>query len=586
MIVAVAAKDEESVTRVKAGEYAIVRLDEGKPLYGWPKLGELFGSKVTRSIADWLGLAKPSLEEGAVARSFDDLAAEARALTDKSPPEATLTLIREIRISKLDPVSAGKLFKFVSSGTGALLSDLKAAWRTASKIGMGTKDLPTRVADETLDRHYLSGQHIVRSEKMFWRYREGYWQRAGEEQILKRLIDIAEKIVDPSEAHSGAVADQALRLLKGKLAEDDDPLRLTKEPRPIINVRNGELWLDDEGVPNLRPHSPNSYLTHRLDVSYDPTAVCPRYDNAVLEIFARCSNPEDMARHFNEFFGYAIQPVRDIPAYFIMRGLGANGKTSLLETVKQLMGPTAVLSDRIGTLEHSPFSIAKLAGRLLLLDDDVSTGTKLPDGLLKKISERKPMTGEYKYGGTFEFVSVVLPVMLCNNFPNLSDLSPGMRRRAHVIPFQRMFAAKEQDRSLFPSIWRNELSGVLNRALEGLQRLRKRGHFAGPEECEQALNQWLAHGNPLVAFIQERCELIPGHHTRLDHFYRVFRNWATEGGISSIPPRNTLSRNLENLAFPTRVVRGYREVNGLSIRSISTSLPTTTGPISHEPPAS
>ncbi len=77
------------VTRVKAGEYAIVRLDEGKPLYGWPKLGELFGSKVTRSIADWLGLAKPSLEEGAVARSFDDLAAEARALTDKSPPEAT-----------------------------------------------------------------------------------------------------------------------------------------------------------------------------------------------------------------------------------------------------------------------------------------------------------------------------------------------------------------------------------------------------------------------------------------------------------------------------------------------------------------
>ncbi len=411
---------------------------------------------------------------------------------------------------------------------------------------------------------------------MFWRYADGYWQRVDDEQVLGRLIETAQDVVDPVDAAAGAIGEQALKYLRGKLAPEGYRLRLTDEPRPVINVKNGELWLDPEGTPTLRPHDPKSYLTYRLDVTFDPEATCLRYDEAVRGIFARSADPEEMVRHFNEFFGYAIQPGREIAAYFIMRGMGANGKSSLLGTVQRLMGPTAVLSTRIGEVERNPFSIANLAGRLLLLDEDVATGTKLPDGLMKKISERKPMTGEYKYGASFQFVSVALPVLLCNNYPNVSDLSYGMRRRAHIIPFDRTFSTEEMDPSLFRGIWEHELPGVLNRAIDGLKGLRKRGAFQPPEDCLRAQKDWLAHSNPLCAFIAEQCEEDPTHNIDLKDLYRAFQTWAKLSGIKSISSRNVLGRNLANLEYTVRQVRGYANVVGLSIRRPTTSLPLAT----------
>ena len=169
-----------------------------------------------------------------------------------------------------------------------------------------------------------------------------------------------------------------------KQARGEDVLRFKEEPPAVINCQNGELWIAEDGSVKLLPHSHKSYLTYVLNVSYDPTAICPRYDQALLDAFAKSSAPHDMARNFNEFVGYLIQPRRNIAAWFMLRGRGNNGKTKLMETVEHLVNKNAIYSDRLGKIEGSRFAIGSLAGKLILLDDDVDTGTKLPDGLLKK----------------------------------------------------------------------------------------------------------------------------------------------------------------------------------------------------------
>jgi putative DNA primase/helicase len=85
------------------------------------------------------------------------------------------------------------------------------------------------------------------------------------------------------------------------------------------------------------------------------------------------------------------------------------------------------------------------------------------------------MTGEMKFKDSFEFIATCTPVLLANNYPYSADLSLGLRRRAHIIPFDRVFTASDGDDKLFPYIWEHELPGVLNRAIEGLQRLQTRG---------------------------------------------------------------------------------------------------------------
>lgn len=292
-----------------------------------------------------------------------------------------------------------------------------------------------------------------------------------------------------------------------------------------------------------------TYLTTVLNVDYVPTATCPKFDQALLDIFQKSSDPEEMARHYMEFMGYAIQPQRFIASWFMHIGKGRNGKSILMATMEKLMSSTAIYSGRIGDFENNRFNIGHLPGKLVLLDDDVDTGTKLPDGFLKSVSERKLLTGERKYKPHFEFIATCVPVMLANNPPVTADLTLGTRRRAHIFPFAHVFTADDADNQLFPYIWKHELSGVLNRAIDGLRRLRAREEFDEPQDCLDAKQAWLNSANPLTAFINECCMAERDAVVSINGLYDAFKNWAMASGIRNVTARNTMKNNLEGLGY-------------------------------------
>ena len=483
--------------------------------------------------------------------SFEDCIAAAEQLTEQSRPDAINDVLAGIYEAKLDPVSLRMALAAIKHRTGLPLGDLRRGLDDIrAKHDGPLEDLGLKVARITLAEFFADGNHLVRGvDKCFWAYTGSFWTRLTDEQVLNRLVDVVERHVPPEEASYRTVADAAFRLMTGLRALPGDVLRLTEEPPPVVNCRNGELWIAANGSASLRPHRAESYLTYALDVAYDPRATCPRFDQAIHDIFACSSDPADMARHFMEFFGYAIQPRRDIACYFMLRGRGSNGKTKLIQTMEHLINKRAIYSDRIANIEADKFAVGSLAGKLLLLDDDVDTDTLLPDGFLKKVSERKVLTGQLKFKDAFEFVATCLPVMLANNYPRCADLSWGQRRRAKLIPFDRIFTETDKDDTLFPYIWTHEMPGVLNRAIEGLRRLRRRGGFAEPADCRKALAEWLAHANPLAGFIEERCRPDLTARVPTSAFYRSFREWADEAGIRNIPARNTIKRNLENLGY-------------------------------------
>ena len=217
-------------------------------------------------------------------------------------------------------------------------------------------------------------------------------------------------------------------------------------------------------------------------MDYDPTATCPLYDKAVTEIFSKAPDAKALTSLWHELMGYAVQPDRRIALVVIARGEGNDGKTSLVETLVRLVGRDLVTAMPVQNLDQSRFTIGGLLGKLVFLDDDVKTGTRLPDGQLKRLSEAKTVTGEHKFGQPFTFTVRTLPILLCNNPPSLADLSKGMLRRLIVIPFDRSFSDDEVDRTLFPRIWATEMSGVLNHALAGLGRVMARGWWFDPPE--------------------------------------------------------------------------------------------------------
>jgi len=514
-------------------------------------------------------------------------------LSKDSPPEEIEDALAVA--AKLDPLRKDKALRDIKDKTGYGMGALRAMVKSLSGAD---GDSGVNVANKVMAAFFQDGDHLVRAmDTSFYIYTGTHWKRATDEQVLNRTAEVAEAEADGEDVT--ALATKALRLLIAKQAAHDDVLRLSEEPPPVINCQNGELWIENDGSYKLRPHSHDSFLTYCLNVEWNPKAKCPTFDKAITEIF---DGDKGLVRHFLELFGYVLQPHREFASWWMLHGSGSNGKTALMETVQRLMGKDAFMSDRMSEVEGNRFKIGALAGKLMLVDDDVDTGTVLPDGFLKKIAERKSLTGEHKNKDPFNFISCALPVMLANNWPGLKDLSNGTRRRAHIIPFRQRFLTLEQakaedsrrakrearqmelgkepdddlelepykvaDPAVFRAIWKDELAGVLVRAVEGLQRLFERGGFDEPKACVDARHEWLAAGNPLVAFIEDECSKKPDDYQTTSEFFKSYLDWCRRTGVRNASTHNLVTRNLQNLDYTVKKSHGERRVYGLAAPEI------------------
>jgi putative DNA primase/helicase len=435
-----------------------------------------------------------------------------------------------------------------------------------SPIG-DSADAAERLMQLVLVRNFGGGKHLMLClDGRFWHYDERLWSAVPDQWISKMVLETIE--ANPvKNQNTSSLMGQVLTVLKAKVAVRDDVLGFVADPAPVINCANGELWIAEDGNVELRKHRPESHLRHCLDVAYDRDAKCPEYDHAVEGIFATADDHQDLVRHWNEFVGYVIQPRRHIPIIMVLLGKGGNGKTVLIRTVTRLLGKSLVEAQRVDSLDKNRFAMGSLFGKLLYVDDDVRAGARLPDGILKTISEAKEVTGEHKYKPTFNFTVRTVPVLLCNNVPSLADVSHGMLRRLQVIPFDRTFTGDDKDADLFERIWKNELPGVLNRALRGYKRLLERNSsFKIPAAVNQATQAWLGQANPLPAFLEERCVKGGDERCWMQELYAAYTTWAQQAGYTMIQNQQSFRRNLEHLGFNcSRGNRGQR-VYGLALR--------------------
>ncbi len=339
------------------------------------------------------------------------------------------------------------------------------------------RDEGHKIAQTLLDAEFAGGKWLrFESDDRFWWWTGNQWAVMPDKILQQKTLKV---IGIDSSSHKSAktLVQEVFSLLQIMQVRTDDMLHFTSEPPNVVNVLNCELWLLEDGTLDVRPHNPATGMRHVLRVNYNPKAKCPEYTAAIKEIFSEAAVPSTLISFCDELMGYAIQLRRDIPLIVLMSGNGSNGKTSILKLLIALVGPNFVHSGRVDELEETRFAIGNLFGKLLFVDDDVRQGTKLPDGVLKKISEPKLLTGELKFKPAFSFVNLAFPVLAFNNPPSLADLSLGMTRRLYLLPFSQTFKEGEMDRDLFDRIIRDELPGVLNRALDGWRRLKQRGQF-------------------------------------------------------------------------------------------------------------
>ena len=453
--------------------------------------------------------------------SYNDIMKLAGALNVDSASEEIKDALKAVIDNRFGYIQTQMVLKKIAKRTKI---DKKFLKQTLHKLklvlGLNVQDASQKLTLHVLQKDFGDGLHLLRcADHSYWVYDKTHWRPTTDSQIRHDLLIAVTKSQLVEGGKTNSVVGSAKTFLDDLLGTDEDVLGLSDDPPSVINCANGEIWLNEGGKSELRPHRSESHLTHCLQITFDPDAKCPIYDKALQEIFAAAHDPEEMVRHWHEFVGYAIQPIRDIPSFWLLIGHGNNGKSKLLATIQKLVGPDTALNDQISTFQKDKFNVAALTGKLIFIDDDMAEDFVLADGLLKKLSETKEMSARNPFGRQkFNFTCHVLPIMAGNSYPQTKDLSHGMSKRAYVIPFDRIFCKEDADPKLFQKIWADELPGVLNRCLQGLYRLRERGGFHVPADCEEAKQKFFAHAHPLKAFLEECCVQEPDASTYVNEF--------------------------------------------------------------------
>lgn len=478
-------------------------------------------------------------------------------------------IAKKIATTDLNPVQRDVLSKLIQkrakrfTGVAVSLKEIAAVTRPglsdevlSDKLRFGD-ELEVQLARRVMRTRFEDGAHIKRVSKNWFTYQDGMWAQEDDEYIercvletltdLRRLDDktlreLMSRVDESRGDRLNALVSTVTSVMTKLVAEQskNDPLGFnTFETARVINCKNCEVWIDDNGVVTTQEHNPTHNLTSQLACEYEPDALCPTWDASIRKVFRLYRDPEEAIRHFEEAFGYIMQPSRETALWVLFKGRGGTGKSFLLTIITLIMGHSSVIAQSISEIAsraNSHFTSA-LVGKLMLYDDDLKTHTLLPDDWLKRLSEAKLLTADPKFGQAFEFVARAIPVILTNTWPATSDLSEGLKRRVEVFEANHILREDEIDPNHLRTIIANELPGVLNRFVAGMQRFLTRGaRFDPPRECIESKERWLASSNTTVRFISECIEKVPGRHAvRASDLYEHYAQWLRYWEIGARP---------------------------------------------------
>lgn len=291
----------------------------------------------------------------------------------------------------------------------------------------------------------------------------------------------------------------------------------------IVNLENGLLNIE---TTEFTEHTPRYLSLVRIPVFYSPNAECPRIE----QFFGEVLTEEDILL-VEEMFGFCLLPEYRFHRTFMLQGSGRNGKSTLLELLQELLGRRNCSNADLVTLCNDRFTSSQLFGRLANIFPDLPAEALKATGMFKALVGGDRITAQRKFQNPFEFTNHAKLIFSCNYVPMTYDLSPAFFARWIIIRFPNTFEGDRANPNLLDQLTtEEELSGLLNLALAGLQRLLKNGGFTYNRSSAETAEEYQRLSNPVSGFIADCLDQQPEGYVVKDELYNAFKTYCNENG--------------------------------------------------------
>jgi putative DNA primase/helicase len=331
-----------------------------------------------------------------------------------------------------------------------------------------------------------------------------------------------------------------------------------------IPVKNGILNIFTK---DLKPFNPRKIFFNKIDAEYNSESKCEEIDK-----FLRSTLLTDKdVNVFYELGGSCLLKEYRFEKAFMFVGNGRNGKDKSLELIKRLIGIENCCSVPLSSLSAESFIISEFFGKMANIAGEISNKDLKETSTFKSLTGRSLQTAPRKFLNPIKFVNYAKFIFACNDLPMVYDVSKGFWDRWVLLEFPYTFVTKEElessqdktnlklrDENIIERITtEEEMSGLLNKFLDGLHNLLVNKQFSSARGSEEVKNMWIRKSNSVMAFCFNMVEDSSESWISKKEFRKKYAEYCKQ---HKIPPKSdfVIKRTLEEM-FGT--VEENKEVN-------------------------
>lgn len=324
------------------------------------------------------------------------------------------------------------------------------------------------------------------------------------------------------------------------LAATEDPIAIDHEALDrdpwLLNCTNGTL---DLRTGELRPHRQEDLLTKSTGVEYpaEPGIDTPVWDDFLDSTFL---SDVELIRFIQRLLGYSAAGVIHEHILPICWGSGANGKSTLLNTVLDTLGEYAYQAPHnflmVKRGETHPTELTDLFGARIVSISETQDGQRLDEGLVKALTGSEKIRARRMYQDFWEFPPTHTPILATNHRPVIRGGDHAIWRRVKLIPFVAKFVDPHEDDGKpgtmrkdkqLPEKLKSERGGILRWIVQGCLDWRRQG-LDPPEAVRAATQAYKDESDTFKSWLDDRCDIAPNLSCKASAAYADYRRWSEE----------------------------------------------------------
>ena len=370
--------------------------------------------------------------------------------------------------------------------------------------------------DSTKQATELMVQHILNHENIFttrddersemWIYKEGIYLPEGRTYIKEICREVL------AEVYTSQFVNLTIQKIEAETFIEQQAF-FNNENIDIIPVQNGLLNIFTR---ELKPFDPQLKFFNKLPIIYNPELDCPSIKTHFREVLA---NFED-SKVMQELFGYLLLRDYRIEKAAMLHGGGRNGKGKTVSLMTKFIGKYNTSNIDLESIEKNQFAIGELFNKMANINGDLSPTALKKTGNFKQLVGNDDMSAPRKFKTNVQFQNYAKMIFCANELPITYDESTAFFERWILIDFPYTFLSEEDvkklpanplfkiaDIGLINKISSEpELTGLLNWALDGLDRLLKNKRFSESPGTTNIKNRWIRKSDSFVGFLMENVE--------------------------------------------------------------------------------